>query len=982
VGKTRLVAAVADVYFVDHDAEIGKLADDLRWIRPRRIAVDDAGQHLELLRQLGTLRQRESDLLDYQIIAICWPDEPDVVRDVLRSAEELDVDLLERRDVDEIVRAMGVTSTIARQQILDQAEGRPGWAMALVDILTKTRKWESIFDGKVLLGEVSRYLRRASVSGEALDILTAVAALGGIGDGQIGKVAGTLGLSLGHVRQLLLSVARSGLVDVIQVPTESGVARIYNIRPPLLAQVLVAEHAFRSAVPTVNLTDLVAAWPEKLPRLAMSAISAAQLGVAGAVATATQMLEALFESNQGDSHQRRDLIQAYAQISQETGRRVLGWITDEFRSMKAEDVTGYRVEPLVVVASQLVLRYSFVGGVRILLDAASIDDRPTNSHPSHPLRQLEDLVKQVHPELAPNEDMRRIVASELEVWIAERLEEQRAWMVYGSVLSAVLSFGRRGSFSDPADWTVLNIVDGVLMPEEMQFVYDELWPVVRERLRLAPPSAIKAAIEVASAWLRIGSGFDQPFGQNHPQDSIVKAAELGRTLIEDLRGLCSGHMGLEAALRGTGTWHELEVALEPNPVRDAFFFDMERKGDRRAAMAQQQAVVSELVGPWADEEATVVAARLAEIKRHAEVAGHGWPNRLAWACTALKDHIDAERLESWVAASLNQGIFPEATSFLEAALSQGISLPVSLIEACLANPNARWATATALLTIDATPQDLVEACLRNLQPADYRLFESLFFGDELSVERRRALLNLEDAALRGVAAMAMFDAGQHDNDWFPVELETEWLDALSWFEPIDVPSVGEHDLRALVGYMASRYPDQLFGLIERHFDRVLNEQRDRLSYDLFSSLYLLPGELKTRILERFGQSELRWIFVRKLAGNDVEWLQEVLDADLLSAEEVLECRNGHGGPEPTIPELAKLLVPRGLAPEMVAYRAQLGFGWGSEADRLRGLIRQFKDFADSEDPSVAAVGKAGLGAFSVELEAAEAKEKLRRIRGR
>jgi hypothetical protein len=43
VGKTRLLAAIQGAYFVDQDAEFGRLSDDLRWLQPQVLVVDDAG---------------------------------------------------------------------------------------------------------------------------------------------------------------------------------------------------------------------------------------------------------------------------------------------------------------------------------------------------------------------------------------------------------------------------------------------------------------------------------------------------------------------------------------------------------------------------------------------------------------------------------------------------------------------------------------------------------------------------------------------------------------------------------------------------------------------------------------------------------------------------------------------------------------------------------------------------------------------------
>lgn len=63
VGKTRLLTFIEGVYFVDRDAEFGRLADDIRWLQPDILVVDDAGESEQLIRQLVRFRHVEPGIL-------------------------------------------------------------------------------------------------------------------------------------------------------------------------------------------------------------------------------------------------------------------------------------------------------------------------------------------------------------------------------------------------------------------------------------------------------------------------------------------------------------------------------------------------------------------------------------------------------------------------------------------------------------------------------------------------------------------------------------------------------------------------------------------------------------------------------------------------------------------------------------------------------------------------------------------------------
>lgn len=234
VGKTRLLAAVPDVIFVDPDAAEDRLADDIRWVRPGVVVIDDVGLTPGLARFVQRLRRQEADWLRIRLIAVCWPDEIETIRDLLPGADEIELDLLERPAIDSIVEAMGITAVIARQEILDQAEGRPGWAVAVGDLLLRSG-WEDLVTGKAILGQVDGYLRRSQLSVSARDLLAVAAALRGLDERDLSAVARAVGVSRSDAGRLLRVVAQGGLLDVREVRTPEGASRHYLVRPPMLA---------------------------------------------------------------------------------------------------------------------------------------------------------------------------------------------------------------------------------------------------------------------------------------------------------------------------------------------------------------------------------------------------------------------------------------------------------------------------------------------------------------------------------------------------------------------------------------------------------------------------------------------------------------------------------------------------------------------------------------------------------------------------
>ncbi|WP_410665985.1 hypothetical protein [Amycolatopsis sp. lyj-84] len=981
IGKSRLVSAMDGVLFVDHDVDPSSLAKDIRWLQPEYLAVDDAGQYLDLLRRLTTLRRSESDLAAYRIVAICWPDEEDAVRDRLQGAGQIDVDGLERPAVDEIIQAMGVRNSLGRSQILDQAEGRPGWAVALADMLLKTGTWQSIFDGKVILGQAARYLRRAGISAEAIGVLTALAALRFVTDDQVVKLARSLDISTSRVRLTLLGAARSGLVDVARGSTGSGASRTYTVRPPMLADVLVAEHAFRSDVPIVTLELLREEWPGREAQLAGSAIKAAQLGVSEAEPVARQFLQSVLESDQVSAAVRRELVREYADISASACQAVFGWIEGEFKTLSTNTGADLsRLEPLVGLAAHLVRRYSNAQAAILLLDAVQIDDRPSGRHPGHPLRAVQDLVQKFHPGLKPSETARRLIAAEAKRWIDARTTSPAAWVAYTAVCRELLSFKRDGSHLSPATGRELVLIETVLAPDEMQSVYDEVWLSIVERLRHAPAQARRGVVDVLAAWLRIGRGVDEPFGRPHAAESISRAAQLSRLFLEDLIPMTADAPGLQAALSDIARLNGIEVSLPPDELRDLFLADVAGTGRRRGALERRREEIGRLVATWSVEPPQIVLARLSWLQEQCELAGPRWPHRVRMAFCALAPHIEIGRLSDWIDGALNHGLFPDAAALLECAVQGGV-LSTMTLQRCLFSPMARWPVINAILTCAEASADLVSCAIDALEASDYGILQTILFDDILQEGRRNAILASSDVNVRGAAALAMFETNLPGSEWLSGSIENSWLAAIEGIDLNALEPIREDVLHELAELLAMKRPETLYRLVDRQLRLLTQGVESWARHTLVDSLHALPAQMKTKLLQEFGDSSVRWLLLRRLPGNDVGWLESALDSELMTPEEALNCKDGLAGPEPSISDLARLLVPRGVSADIIACQAQWGVHYGEESDHLAALLEQFDHLARSVEPSVAAVGQAGVDIFKADHATALRKERRRRVMG-
>ena len=978
VGKTRLLAEVPDVVFVDPDAAEDRLADDIRWIAPQVIVVDDAGQAAGLARFVQRLRRQETDWLNVRLVVVCWPHEIDAARDLLPDAAEIELDLLERPDIDAIVRDMGITGVMARQEILDQAEGRPGWAVALADLLLRSG-WEDLLTGRALLGEVDGYLRRSELSDSARDLLAVVAALRGVEDGDLTTLATTAGVPRPDAGRLLRAVAKGGLLDIEQRRTIDGTGCRYSVRPPMLADAVAAEHYLMGDVPLGDITSLLEAWPERRVDLVVTVCTAAQFGSDRARAMIDELVGETLDADL-TPHEVRVVYKNYLLVDERCAASVVQWLTDEFSGLD-DDVksNGYGLQPVVELLHLAAARYLDRRAVRLMLEMAIYDTRETNPNPEHPLRQLADLCTRFHPDIQPTSDHRSLVAAALGDFLPDEPTDAH-WRVWATAAQGVLTPHARGSFNVPENVRQFSITETIVGSDHASLIHEELWPPIRDDLGSAPTAVVAEFSDLVHEWLLVGGGYDHPFGQDHPQDAIERADVVGRAMLADLIELSTGKPGLEARIKSTAEMLDIALPTEltSNEEENPFFRDIYRLNGGQVEEEELRADIADWVAGWALEPVDEVVCRLVELRNELNTAGISWPDRVWIACRSFAGQVDNP--QAWVAASLRHGLFPEAAPFADRLVLMQPPELRQLAEECLGDAHARWTMLAALLSNPAD-DGLLHLAVSQLTLGDYGWLDHLMTRHELSSEVQHKILVDACAAARGAFAVVLVGRTDDPTESMSEDLRDSFLSAVEEIRPTKLNRHIGYKLINLVEFLAASHPDTLERLIRRCLeDAAPGGLFKALGYDMWRTLHMLPRANKTNLLQSLPVPEThRSFLLEHLVGPDVDWLEELLNDEEITPEEAVHVR-GLDGRIP-IDQMAKLLVPRGIDPSRIAGLAFSGSWSGEASSRYQGLIEQFSTYADTDDPSVSAVGEAGVEIFTQARNEAQEQERLNRIRG-
>lgn len=983
VGKSRLASELLEAVFVDKDASFEQIASDLRWTLPSAIVVDDAADHPQLVRRLLTLRQTEPDLFAFRLVVICWPDDIDALCAVLPAARTHILELMERAPMDELLQLMGLTGGLARGEILDQAEGRPGWAVTLADLLLRAGDVQSLLNGQALLGQVDRYLRRAGVGAEAMDVLATVAALGGVSEDEIARLAKEVEVTRAVTAAALGTSAKSGLIDVRssrRADDNHRTLRLYRVRPPMLASVLGTERAFAASVPTVDFDGLANRWPDHVGSLAGAAIDAVLLGAANARSRAEALMDEALTSDGVSVETRVNLLTRFLRVDKLAAERVMNLARESFDNSVASGASGRMFEPVVALAALVARWYRADDAFELLLDACLVDERTTNPHPGHPLRTLADLVHDFHPEVARQEDIRYKIAVATERWLAVDRSSPERRRVATSVMSAALSLNLRSAHADPGRPMTLQLIETVLAPAEMRRLSRKLWPVVERMLNDDNGDLADAMVDVAGNWLRIGGGYDRPFGRGHGSDSIAAAKEIGQALVQELTARTDLGLGTRVRLRSAAERHNLSIAVDiPNDV-EAFFREIERREeDWQEAERDLIADLKSTAESWASEPPTVVINRLVLLRAELQRANLRWPDRTWIACSTLAEKVDRPLL--WLQACQAAGFMPEGSRFAERALVKG-DLAKEQVADLLADAHTRPQMLGAMLVSTSERTWVAEYAVQSLTSHDYRLLETLILRNELTPLRIQQLLDGTTGLVRATVAVSLVLGRRHDGDWTPGEFESRWLDALMDLRPAALPEVPHYEMSALFQYLAQRYPATLAAIVEGSLaEASSSEIYGALPHDCWDVLDQLPPEQKLKLWRRFHDEPVtKWLLNDHLVGSDVEWLAQMLDEGDMSVDDALGAFRGLGV-EPPVAALAKLLVPRGVDPDRIAGLRFSGSWSGEQSDRYQSIMDSFEAMAADTDPHVLAVSAAGVRIFTAARDDAAHRERQQRIRG-
>ncbi|MBQ1076694.1 ATP-binding protein [Micromonospora sp. C31] len=982
VGKTRVLAELdRSVVFLEQ-AEPGRVIDHLLLRSPSAVVIDDAHTRVDELRVLRRARLQEG--LSYSIIASTWPTMFDAVGEELPGAETVPIELLELADMNSLVESVGVTAYRARQIVLRQAEGRPGWALALCELFAKGAGYD-VVSGVAHLANVERFLRRATESEIALDALACMAALGHIPVEMLHKLAPLLGVPPAELVGLMNRLSRNGLVD----QAGGGWSVQASLRAPLVAR------WFFTDPPGRPWSTLHAAFPDRSLNLAGAVVAAAHTGSAAARSAAETWVTSLPESASWDTAIFR-VVSEYSTLDESAAlcavkhaRTALAAPRETVRIGEVSlDPVGDAAATLLTRAARGWLLPEAVAG---LLDLAVGDNRLRHQTPAHPLRVLGDLARHVDPDYGTAVEIRERLLDGALGWLTENAEPHR-WTVAAELLAAVFSVEASGSWTElgaPYTITVSQGIENARHLARLRAMWERVAEAVsadqKSELPRCPPEALRSLLDLAGEWLRLGMGFS--FGQTEPTDKQKQiAADGGREILESLRPALQRVPGL--ALRAQRLVFDLEQRGQTTgDLIQAFELDSDLEDlvgrhdpyladDLEAALQERGAATDALARRLAALGPALGTARFIGLLQQEGLAVEH-PSG-GWIAERIKQHMGDPA--AWYHAAAAAG----EPSLLRAATERCLAenpdtLPEAAIAGALRDSKLRPAVISAMLARSEV-DDLAELVIGDLRAEDAPMLRRLFTRDAPDDVLHQLLLH-PIPAIAGATAMS-FGVGQKHGPALPEQWRPEWEEAIRHLRAEDLDTHGKWRTGELLKHLAEHEPDLFEAWFERQFDEA--DEKRFISAPEPRGCERLLGKLPQPHRERLARrcAGRPWIgksLLTYLVGRDQELAERLLDDRTVTLDGLLEVVLGERNQ--TLEEIGPLLLERGVAPQRIAATAGgLVSGWGPESAKHQEIFEYFSGLGERV-PALAPVGEAGCIQQATLRERAEARERQERVRG-
>jgi|GEM_PF-1241778 len=896
------------------------------------IIVDDAQDWLDILPRLIHFRKETGRT--FRVIAACWPfEESDLIRVMQLSTTSLyRLSLLPAKAIAQLVKSRfeakgyGVATWLIRE-IREQAAGRPGLALRLVDLLLEDGSLKSLKDGQVHFELIDRAFRH--LEGVDTRLTLAAFAVGGKTGMSNENVSSVLCIPVHQTIRVLRALATGGII------VQTSKVNLATI-PEAFRNVLLRDEFLRGDA--TALEDQYWKLYENAPNKEVALMSLVGAVAKGAIVDESRLLTEL------------------RTVDSMTAWEKLAWVSPDW----CNRVINERPDAIESLADPA-LHYIPEKAIPLLLTLAIGDMRPENAHPEAPVRKLGDWITHFSMQAMDAVIRRRLLLDATLRWLPQGGDELVVW----KILPKCVSFKYENIETDPGDGRAVTLTFGLVSLSDLKEIA-KLWEPIIKCAREFPPSNWEAMKGVLHDWLNpYVPNVVPPSGFADLTRAKAKEVLQQLTVQPNLPRNALIHWTIEHKITiNISADAEYLIFCPPNLIRSGGAWRLAEKKHIEDATA--------LGEKWATQLPEMVAAKLVSFENERLLFGDTWPLLGHAICGSLANNV--KDLAVWVETFMNYEV---AADYLFPLVRQSIvqkdPQTNQLLSSALSKGIYRWHAISEILENGELPEELFIQAWQHLSEYSKAIGVMALRSDTAPC-RLVALIAHDSLELLLDVAMGDFHSdkqpflrGDRDN-WLKM-----FRKAIMGLKELD--SHYFYDIEKLLESVPEvRYDLAAALLTNTKFISLVYDKPYRKLFahmDADEKIRLLP------LLEGLYASD----FTAWLIGDDLSIYRALLENDNLRSHHLLPLK---GKPsELSWPGKALLALDYGYPPSDVA-RAAIGNHWewsGSPIAFWQGWIDEYNSLFESSDSRLHELGQIGNNFPEHELERAKKEAENEAIYG-
>jgi len=922
-GKTFLLHKLVEegqaLFVISNDR--GEIADGLRAGQPSILIVDDAQNAHQVLRNLRQMREELG--VEFSIIASCWPGERDTISQILNLPQICvrKLELLTQDEIVEVIKEAGLYGPPHLvQEIVTQAEGRPGLAVTLTYLCLQGSVRE------VALGNaLSRSLLTffTPIVGHQASLILATIALGGDTGISMSTVADSLSLTILDVRNAIVQLAAGGVILDLD-------GKRLSVRPPVLRSALIRDIFFLGA--TSYSIELVL---EKIDTQKDAVFEIIGAMTKGAVVP-PRLIQSLIERTPSPT-----IFKEYASL----GAEETHWILQRWPQTLGEIV-------------EAALHYIPREVLPALFQQAIGNNHPLHSFPDHPIRIIQSWIYSAGVG-ADGIAKRQAVLETAEDWFMTGGDLIVGYQALSSIMSPRFEYSRL----KPGSGDAVTFTFGMLSLEGLQTL-QKLWPRVLKLIKNNFTTHWKYIHDLIENWV-----YPARISDTIPKEIYDFVRTSGFKMLEDVVSLAPNRPGIVRWALQIYTSLNIQAPFALDADFETLYPPRDFGENWQQIQEQQTMLVTELSKRWATTETPQeIINKIKQYETEAEEFQINYPRLTPLLCDLLAKQTQSS-LE-WAKALIAQDCPPDLVEpFLHYASQDNNNGWQETAHKCLNDLRYRGMSIAIALSEPNSQDDLIEAALGNLK--GYRsLISTLYIRNQVSENLSLRLLSHPDPEIVVAAAGGEWQSKPEAS--VRKSLLTVWRQAVIslvigeyWLSQVFI-----NDSQLAYEWLQARL-ENIEGI------RKMMDERE-----LLAAIRVLDTETRRRLLHQMPDKYEIVKLIKPLIDEHLDLYQELLRTMKLSKFHLVPLAEMEGSNwvEKAFLALNAGYTIEQVAESVYGYLGTISWS-GDESKMWQGWVEKFETLCSHSDERIRQIGAVGKKRAETRMYRAQNDEKLEAIYG-